>query len=492
MEIKMIAPKGSTGQRMFIERNDLWTKDQTEISKSILKKAIALDLESIRVSFADQHGLLRGKTIMVSELESVLTSGCSMTSTLLLKDTSNRTAFPIWSTGAGMGESQFIGAGDMIMVPDPSTFQVLPWAHKTGWLLSDIYFPDGRPIPFSSRFLLKNALNSLGEEGFNYLSGIEIEFHLFRINDPKLTFENSGMPGSAPEVSPLAHGFQYLSETRLDELEPVVELIRHDILEMGLPLRTVEIEFGPSQVEFTFSPLIGMGSADLMILFRSATKQICRRHGFHASFMCRPNLPNVFASGWHLHQSLLDKTSGKNVFTSTNSKSPLSDLARQFVAGLLDHASATCLFTTPTINGYKRYKPESLAPDRIVWARDNRGAMIRVLGYENDANARIENRVGEPAANPYFYMMSQIISGLDGIHRKLEPPPLADTPYMEEADSLPQNLMDAVDALDNNDMYRSVLGDGFLKYIITLKKHEIKRFLSEVTDWEQREYFEIL
>ena len=203
-----------------------------------------------------------------------------------------------------------------------------------------------------------------------------------------------------------------------------------------------------------------------MILFRSAVKQICRRHGFHASFMCRPHLPNIFASGWHLHQSLLDKTSGKNVFTSTNSKSPLSDLARQFVAGLLDHASATCLFTTPTINGYKRYKPESLAPDRIVWARDNRGAMIRVLGYENDPNARIENRVGEPAANPYFYMMSQIVSGLDGIHRKLEPPPLADTPYMEEATSLPQNLMDAVDALDNNDMYRSVLGDGFLEFSI--------------------------
>ena len=161
MEIKMTTPKGSTGQQMFIERNGLWTKDQAEVSKSILKKAKALDLESMRISFADQHGLLRGKTIMISELEGVLTSGCSMTSTLLLKDTSNRTAFPIWTTGAGMGESQFTGAGDMIMVPDPTTFQVLPWAQKTGWLLSDIYFPDGRPIPFSSRFLLRNALNSL-------------------------------------------------------------------------------------------------------------------------------------------------------------------------------------------------------------------------------------------------------------------------------------------------------------------------------------------
>ena len=488
----MTTPKGSTGQQMFIERNDLWTKDQAEVSKSILKKAKALDLESIRISFADQHGLLRGKTIMISELEGVLTSGCSMTSTLLLKDTSNRTAFPIWTTGAGMGESQLTGAGDMIMVPDPTTFQVLPWAQKTGWLLSDIYFPDGRPIPFSSRFLLRNALNLLEKGGFDYFSGIEIEFHLFRMNDPKLTFENSGMPGPAPEVSPLAHGFQYLSETRLDELEPVVELIRHDILEMGLPLRTIEIEFGPSQVEFTFSPLVGMDSADLMILFRSATKQICRRHGFHASFMCRPNLPNIFASGWHLHQTLLDKHTGKNAFTSSDPKSPLSKLGEQFVAGLLEHAPASCLFTTPTINGYKRYKPESLAPDRIVWAQDNRGAMIRALGHKNDPNARVENRVGEPAANPYLYIMSQIISGLDGIHRKLKPSALADTPYMEAAAKLPQSLMEAVEAFEKDNLYRDVLSDGFVQYILTLKKHEIKRFLSEVTDWEQREYFEIL
>ena len=144
------------------------------------------------------------------------------------------------------------------------------------------------------------------------------------------------------------------------------------------------------------------------------------------------------------------------------------------------------------IRDSKRYKPESLAPDRIVWAQDNRGAMIRALGRENDPNARVENRVGEPAANPYLYMMSQIISGLDGIHRKLKPSPLADTPYMEAAAKLPQNLIEAVEALEKNDLYRDVLGDGFLEYILTLKKHEIKRFLSEVTDWEQREYFEIL
>ena len=132
-----------------------------------------------------------------------------------------------------------------------------------------------------------------------------------------------------------------------------------------------------------------------------------------------------------------------------------------------------------------------MAPDRILWARDNRGAMIRVLGQKDDTNARIENRVGEPAANPYFYVMSQILGGLDGLDRKLHAPPLADTPYTAEAPTLPQSLMEAVEAFENSEMYRAVLGDDFVKYFLTLKKFEIKRFLSEVTDWEQREYFEI-
>ncbi|MBH68084.1 MAG: glutamine synthetase [Rhodospirillaceae bacterium] len=488
----MSSLSGSTGLQQFVKKHGLWNSQQTELGDCILSEAERLNLESVRISFADQHGILRGKTITVSELASVFSAGCSMTSTLLLKDTSNRTVFPIWSSGAGLKEDHFTGAGDMIMVPDPNTFKVLPWAEKTGWLLSDVYFPNGEQIPFSSRGLCSKALNLLSEAGFDYLSGIEIEFHLFRLKDPNLGFEELGMPGTPPDVAPLAHGFQYLSEIRLDELEPVVDLIRKNILEMDLPLRTVEAEFGPSQVEFTFSPLPGLNSADLMILFRAAAKQICRRHGYHASFMCRPGLKNVFASGWHLHQSLLDRKTDKNAFSPEDGECVISEVGQRFVAGLLENASSSCIFTTPTINGYKRYKPESLAPDRILWARDNRGAMIRVLGREYDENSRIENRVGEPGANPYFYLMSQILSGLDGIKRDLDAPPLADTPYCAEAPALPQNIMEAVQELDSSEMYRRVLGDEFIDYLLTIKRHEIKRFMSEVTDWEHKEYFEIL
>lgn len=486
-----MARAGSIGRDGFITRHGLWSEEQTQAGARILARAQELGLETIRLSFADQHGILRGKTLMIGELEGALTAGCSMTTSLLLKDTSHRTVFPIWTSGAGVGAPELTGAGDFLMVPDPATFRVLPWSGRTGWLLCDMYYPDGRPVPFSSREICRGAINRLAEAGYNYLTGIEIEFHLFKLEDRKLRPEFSGMPSAPPDVSPLAHGFQYLAEFRMDEVEPVVDLIRRDIVAMGLPLRTVEVEFGPSQVEFTFAPLPGIESADLMVLFRSAAKQICRRHGYHASFMCRPALENFFSNGWHLHQSVLDRGTGANVFMPADHGAPLSSTGENFVAGLLEHAAASCVFTTPTINGYKRYRPHSLAPDRVLWARDNRGAMIRAIGGAGDAGTRVENRVGESAANPHLYLASQILAGLDGINRGLIPPPPADTPYSDDVPALPRSLMDAMAALRKSSMFRATLGDVFVDYILAIKEGEVSRYLCEVTDWEHREYFEI-
>ena len=486
-----MARAGSIGRDGFIARHGLWNDEQTARAAEILAQARASGLETIRLSCADQHGLLRGKTLMISEFEGAFASGCAMTTSLLLKDTSHRTVFPIWTSGAGVDAPELTGAPDFLMVPDPDTFRVLPWSSGTGWLLCDMYYPDGRPVPFSSRAICRGASERLAVAGFTFLSGIEIEFHLFKLEDRKLRPEQSGMPGDPPDVSPLAHGFQYLAEFRMDEVEPVVDLIRRDIMAMGLPLRTVEIEFGPSQVEFTFAPLPGIESADLMVLFRAAAKQICRRHGYHATFMCRPAFENFFSSGWHLHQSLLDRATGANVFTPAAPDALLSETGEAYVAGLLEHAAASCIFTTPTINGYKRFRPQSLAPDRALWARDNRGAMIRAIGGPGDAGTRVENRVGESAANPHLYLASQMIAGLDGISRALVPPPPADTPYATEAPRLPRSLMDAMTAFRGSALYRGVLGDGFVDYLLAIKEGEVSRYLTEVTDWEQREYFEI-
>jgi glutamine synthetase len=227
------------------------------------------------------------------------------------------------------------------------------------------------------------------------------------------------------------------------------------------------------------------------VLFRSAVKQIARRHGYHATFMCRPKLPNVFASGWHLHQSIVSRTGGDNAFMTKNGPEVLSEFGRGYLAGLLQHARASAVFTTPTINGYKRYRSYSLAPDRAIWGKDNRGVMIRVLGGPGEAATRLENRIGEPAANPYLYMASQILSGLDGVDRKLDPGPSADTPYEAKATLLPKSLSEAVSALTDDPFFREKLGAEFVDYYVHIKNAEIERFQAEVSDWEHREYFEI-
>jgi glutamine synthetase len=265
---------------------------------------------------------------------------------------------------------------------------------------------------------------------------------------------------------------------------------------LGLPLRSMEVEFGPSQVEMTLAPLSGHLTADAMVLFRSCIKQVCARHGYHATFMCRPAIKNLFSSGWHLHQSLVDAKSGANLFTSNNPRKALSPKGFHWLAGLLAHAPGATALTTPTINGYKRFRPLSLAPDRITWGQDNRGVMLRVLGETGEPAARIENRVGEPAANPYLYLASQIASGLDGIEHALDPGASADTPYEGSTPLLPRTLRQALDALRADADLCAALGPAFVDYFSLIKESEIARAgadaaSTDVTEWEQREYFEI-
>jgi glutamine synthetase len=357
-------------------------------------------------------------------------------------------------------------------------------------MLCDMFFGNGRPVPFSSRHLYRRALQKLADAGFDYVAGLEVEFHVFKIDNPRLSPADATWPGEAPEVSLISQGYQYLTETRFDQIEPILENVRRDVIALGLPLRSMEVELGPSQCEFTFHPQVGLAPADTMILFRSAVKQICRRHGYHASFMARPKVANVTSSGWHLHQSLRDRRSNGNAFTS-NEKELLSRVGRNFLAGLLSHARAAAAFTTPTINGYKRYRPHSLAPDRAVWGRDNRGVLVRVLGGIGDPATRLENRVGEPAANPYLYMASQIFTGLDGMERMLDPGLSADTPYEAQALHLPKSLEEALRALRNDSCLADGFGRSFIEYYLRIKEAEIARYQAEVTEWEQREYFDL-
>ena len=456
--------------------------------KDLLKEVAARGLEAVRFAFADQHGLLRSKTFATAELAAVLKSGVGFPSSLLAKDTSNKTVFPVFTAGAGFGMAELEGAADALMAPDPETFRVLPWVPKTGWVLCDLKFANGKPVPFDTRGLLKAALASLAAAGYGYRAGLEIEFHIFRLLDPRLRPEDAGQPGSPPEVALLSTGYQLLSETRHDLLEPALEALRRGLDGLELPLRSFECEFGPSQAEVTLGVQDGLAAADAMVLFRSAAKQILRRHGYHATFMCRPKLPNVMSSGWHLHQSLTDRA-GANAFVAD--KDFLSATGKGFLGGLLAHAAASAAFATPTLNGYKRYRPFSLAPERIVWGRDNRGAMLRVLGGPGDPATRIENRIGEPAANPYLYFASQIHCGMDGVRRRLDPGAPEQTPYASKAALMPRTLDEALAALRENACLNEGLGAQFVDYYCRIKEAEIARFNLEVSDWEHREYFDL-
>jgi glutamine synthetase len=299
-------------------------------------------------------------------------------------------------------------------------------------------------------------------------------------------------------VSYLHQGFQLLTEARSDQIEPILEPFWRAAMALGLPFQSLEVELGPSQCEFTFRPELGLAAADAMVLFRSAMKQIARRHGLHCTFMCRPGLPNAFSSGWHLHQSLIDTKTGTNAFVSNDPAELLSPLGRAWLAGLLANAKAAAAFATPTINGYKRYRAYALAPDRAIWGQDNRGVMVRVIGRPGDAATHLENRIGEPTANPYLYIASQIATGLDGVARKLTPPPSADTPYETQAEMMPKALGEALDALRSNASLREGLGAGFVDYYLRIKDAEIARYRTDensdtpdVTRWEQKEYFDL-
>jgi glutamine synthetase len=474
----------------FVEQHGLWSEEQLDAAASTERWIEEHGLEVVRFSFPDQHGILRGKTVIASEAAAVMRSGCSITTTLLAKDTAHKTVFPVFTPGGGFGMPEMEGAGDFLMIADPTTFRVLPWAPQTGWVLCDIYFQNGRPVPFSTRHLFRRALQKLADAGFDYVAGLEIEFHVFKLVDPRLRPAEAGWPGDAPEVELISQGYQYLTETRFDQVEPILEQVRREVIALGLPLRSVEVELGPSQCEFTFQPQVGLTPADTMMLFRSAVKQICRRQGYHASFMARPKIPNVLSSGWHLHQSLRDRGSGANAFAPSDAE-PLSRIGRSFLAGLLSHARAAAAFTTPTINGYKRYRAYSLAPDRAIWGCDNRGVMVRVLGGSGDPATRLENRVGEPAANPYLYMAAQIFTGLDGMERMLDPGPSADTPYEAQALLLPRSLEEALRALRNDNCLADGFGRSFIDYYLRIKDAEVARYQAEVTEWEQREYFEL-
>src|SRR6266568_1374855 len=456
------APVTGVGQAGFVARHGLYTPEQAAAAEAVAGRIREHELRTVRLTVVDQHGHPRSKSLAPEVAIAAMSNGLDFSGAIYSLDSGNQVFVPPFAAGGGFGIDEFTGFPDIVLVP--------------------------------------RMLGELGEAGYDFLAGIEIEYYIVKLTGEPVTPENAGFTPPPPGVSVFELGYQYLSEVRLDGVASTLEAIRDGLAAVGLPPRSMEDEWGPGQMEFSFSPIAGLAAADAVVLFRSAVKQICQRRGLLATFMCRPALPNFFSSGWHLHESLLARPDGGNAFASETDY--LSQTGRRFVAGLIEHAMPMTVFSAPTVNGYKRFRPYSFAPDRVTWALENRGALIRAQGAPGDANSHVENRMGEPAANPYLYMAANIAAGLDGIRRELDPPPPIEAdPYAADAPMLPTSLADAVAALDKDTFFRDAFGGTLIDYLLQMKRAELARHDAavaenpppegqDVTDWEMREYFE--
>jgi glutamine synthetase len=508
----------------FAQRCGLHDAARAAAVQAVLRRVEAEGLQRVRVAWADLHGVLRAKTLLPSALPSAFDEGVGFVSTLALKDLADRTALPVFDPAAMAALAQahaldgFGRANNLVLVPDPASLQRLPWAEHTGWLRAEPFFGDGQPLALDPRRALQRALATLAEAGWTVQCGLELEFHVYRLDDPRLPLQPAAgnaadpaaVPGiAAPAVSGTHPGWQLLSEAHADRAEAVLALVQHTAEGLGLPLRSLEIEIGPSQFEAVFAPTEALQAADQLVLFRNGVRQALARAGFHASFVCRPPFAGAVASGWHLHHSLLD-AEGRNAFMPRASAtgeagsvpaSGLSPLGAHWLAGLLAHGRAMAALATPTLNGWGRFQPGAMAPMALRWGRDNRGAMLRVLGGPGDPATRIENRLGEPMANPYLFIAAQVWAGLDGVRRKLLPPPPSDAPYapavaplasQDAGDArLPAGLAEALDALHADAVFATGMGPALHHVYDAVRRQEIGRH-AETTDpqaWAIAEYF---
>ena len=417
--------------------------------------------------------IARAKTLTAPAFVSALTSGYNIGVATTTLDSAGARVFSSFTRGGGMGLDEMTGSPNLTLVADPSTFRTLPWATGVGWILGDEYFNDGRPFHFSPRQLLRQALGRLNEHGFASIIGPEIEWYLLRVADAHLSDDNIGSPGirGRPIATwPVEPGYHYHSESNMDLMQPAFDALGDAFEQLGLGLRSIENEWGPGQVECTFAPRTALEAADNVLLFRTATRQICRRLGYFATFMARPALKGFYSSGWHLHQSLIDASTGAEPVHAARSRR--NSLAARPVVSRGAFAIRGAQHRLCRADG-QRLSP---FPPELA------GAGSRDLGLRSsrrhDPGARRPRRSGDAAGEPHRRTRGQSLS-LHSLanrrracrHREQRTlPPPTDEPYAAERPLLPKSLPEALDALDREPLFRRTLGDTFIDYFVKLKR----------------------
>ncbi len=427
----------------------------------VLKLAKENDVKFIRLWFTDILGQVKSFAITDAELENALSNGMGF-------------------DGSSITGYQSIEESDMVALPDPNTFHVLPWRPKekaVGRMICDILTPERKPYQGDPRYVLKRALERMKKMGFDhYYVGPELEYFYFK-ND------------QLPEI--LDKG-GYFDLTTLD----VASDLRRDTIfaleAMGIPVEYSHHEVGPSQHEIDMRYQDALDMADHVITYRVVVKEIAQKHGVYATFMPKPLLGEN-GSGMHTHQSLFKGE--KNAFFSKYDECHLSEVAKKFIAGQLLHAEEICAIFAQWVNSYKRLVPGYEAPVYIAWSRRNRSALIRVPEYHpgKEKATRAEFRPPDPACNPYLTFAAMLQAGLEGIEKDYElPEPIEKNLYdlsPEEREkmvieSLPDSLGEAVSVLERSELVRSTLGEHVFRRFVTLKKKAWEDYRIQLTRYE--------
>jgi glutamine synthetase len=436
--------------------------------EKVLKMAKENDVKFIRLWFTDILGFLKGFAITIDELEGALDEGMGF-------------------DGSSIQGYARIDESDMIAKPDPKTFQIVPWRPKenaVGRMFADIYEPDGTPYKGDPRWVLRRTLKKAQEKGYTLYVGPELEYFYFKGSDGTEILDKGG----------------YFDLTPLDV---ATELRRETILTleaMGIRVEYSHHEVAPSQHEIDLRYTDALTMADNAMTYRLVVKEIALKHGVYATFMPKP-IFGQNGSGMHTHQSLFK--GNKNAFFDPKDEFHLSKIAKSYMAGVLKHSKEITSITSQWVNSYKRLVPGYEAPVYISWARRNRSALVRVPMYKpgKEKATRMEYRSPDPACNPYLAFAVMLAAGLKGIEKGYELPPPVEEDIFEMSetarkkhgiDSLPGNLLEAVQLTEKSELVKETLGDHIFQKFIENKKIEWDQYRTHVSHFELEKYLPIL
>ncbi len=426
-------------------------------------------IDVVRVSYPDLIGVDRGRDVLLDELPAVLDHGIAFCRAVF-HTTPRGDVVPVQG---GLAD----GLPDVTVVPDLGTLTDLPWEPGAAWCLGDTRVQGGGPAPESPREVARRVRARLAEQGLSAVIGPELEFF---VCEP-----DGSHPGGWKRYAD-EPGNVYVVGRKGDPRGLLVSMLRH-LRDAKLQVTAANHEFCPGQFEINLTHSDLLDAADRAFRLKSAVQEIARHAGLLATFMAKP-FNDEGGSGFHLHLSLVDGE-GRNVFGDPSGPDGLSTVGRAAIAGVLRHAPALAALLNPTINSYKRFGPDTLAPWLVDWGLDNRSAMIRIPPERGSA-ARMEIRLGDATANPYLAMAAIGAAVHLGVRDLADPPePLTGYGYdPERAPMLPQSLDAALDALERDEALGEVLGEYFVTSFVTYKRNELERFSRSVTDWEFREY----